>query len=145
MRALIAALFCGALFGAGMVVSDMINPARVLAFLDVAGRWDYSLALVMGGALAVAAAGYRLVLRSPAPLLSERFQLPSARRIDVRLVGGSALFGVGWGIAGFCPGGALPALGTGKAEVFIFVAALVAGLLIARGLNQLPAFKPQAN
>lgn len=142
---LVSAYLVGLVFGTGIALSGMANPAKVLNFFDPAGAWDPSLALVMGGALAVAASGYTLVLRSPAPLLTRQFQLPTARRIDARLVGGSALFGVGWGIAGFCPGGALPALGAGKAEVFIFVAALVAGLLIARGLNRLPAFKPQAN
>lgn len=129
---LLAALLIGALFGTGIALSGMINPAKVLNFFDLAGSWDPSLAFVMGGALAVAIPGYRLVLGRSAPLFEPRFQLPSTIRIDAQLVLGSGLFGVGWGIAGFCPGGALPALGTGMPQVFLFVAALVTGLLIAR-------------
>lgn len=142
---LVSAYVIGLVFGIGISFSGMANPAKVLNFFDLAGSWDPSLALVMGGALAVAAVGYRFVLRRPGPVLDRRFQLPTSREIDARLVGGSAIFGVGWGIAGFCPGGALPALGTGKPEVFIFVAAFIAGLLIARALNRAPALKPQTN
>jgi uncharacterized membrane protein YedE/YeeE len=142
---LVSAYVIGLVFGIGISFSGMANPAKVLNFFDLAGSWDPSLALVMGGALAVAAVGYRLVLRRPGPVLDRRFQLPTSREIDARLVGGSAIFGVGWGIAGFCPGGALPALGTGKPEVFIFVAAFIAGLLISRALNRAPALKPQTN
>jgi uncharacterized membrane protein YedE/YeeE len=108
----------------------------VLNFFDLAGTWDPSLAFVMGGALAVAIPGYRIVLRRPAPLMDLRFQLPDTRVIDRRLVLGSATFGVGWGIAGFCPGGALPALGAARLDVVIFIASLVLGLLIARVLQQ---------
>jgi hypothetical protein len=122
----------GLIFGVGISVSGMANPAKVLNFFDVAGRWDPSLALVMGGALIVTFIGYRFVLRRPAPMLAQTFQLPTRRDLDLPLLGGSALFGVGWGIAGFCPGGALPALGTGRSEVVIFVAALVAGIVGAR-------------
>jgi uncharacterized membrane protein YedE/YeeE len=135
----------GLVFGVGISLSGMANPAKVLNFFDLAGAWDPSLALVMGGALVVTALGYRLVLQRPGPVLDQRFQLPTSHTIDARLIGGSALFGVGWGIAGFCPGGALPALGTGKPDVFVFVAAFVAGLLIARALNRAPALKPQTN
>jgi hypothetical protein len=131
---LIPAFLIGVLFGTGIVLSGMANPAKVLNFFDVAGSWDPSLALVMAAALAVALPGYRLVLGRPAPVLDARFHLPRARAIDARLVGGAALFGIGWGLAGVCPGGALPALGTGRAEIFGFVAALVAGMLIARAL-----------
>jgi uncharacterized membrane protein YedE/YeeE len=91
----------------------------------------------MGGALVTTFIGYRLVLGRPAPLLAERFQLPTGRAIDARLIGGAALFGIGWGIAGFCPGGALPALGTGRIEVIAFVAALIAGILATRLLLSL--------
>ena len=129
----------GLVFGTGIAISGMANPAKVLNFFDVAGTWDPSLAFVMGGALAVTFAGYRFVLRRPAPLLDSRFHLPTARTIDARLIGGSALFGVGWGIAGFCPGGALPALGTGRAEVLIFVAAVIAGIAAMR---YLPTLRP---
>ena len=122
----------GLVFGLGISVSGMANPAKVLNFFDIAGSWDPSLAFVMGGALTVTAFGYRLILRRPAPLLAARFQVPTARAIDARLVGGAALFGVGWGIAGFCPGGALPALGTGRGDVLLFVAAMIAGMLATR-------------
>ena len=132
MNRLIVAVLCGLLFGAGMVVSDMINPARVLAFLDVTGAWDPSLAFVMGGALLVAAIGYRLVWRRGAPLFGGRFQVPAGTDIDMKLVGGSALFGIGWGIAGFCPGAAIPALGTGRWEVALFLAAVIVGFWLRR-------------
>jgi uncharacterized membrane protein YedE/YeeE len=129
---LVASYLIGLIFGVGIAISGMANPAKVLNFFDVAGTWDPSLALVMGGALVITAIGYRLVLARPAPLLEARFQLPTATRLDIRLLGGSALFGIGWGITGFCPGGALPALGTGRIEVFAFVAALLAGMFAAR-------------
>ena len=131
MRLLILYLI-GLIFGVGISVSGMANPAKVLNFFDVAGTWDPSLAFVMGGALIVTFIGYRFVLRRPAPMLAQKFQLPTRRDLDLPLLGGSALFGVGWGIAGFCPGGALPALGTGRSEVVIFVVALVAGIVGAR-------------
>ncbi|MEF9605865.1 YeeE/YedE family protein, partial [Paracoccus sp. PXZ] len=95
--ALLTALLIGLVFGAGIAVSGMANPAKVVNFFDIAGSWDPSLALVMGGALAVAYPGYRLVLRRPAPVLDPRFHLPERRRIDAALVWGSALFGIGWG------------------------------------------------
>lgn len=138
---LLTAFAVGALFGLGILISGMANPAKVLNFFDIAGTWDPSLAFVMGGALMVAIPGYLLVLRRPKPAFEPVFQVPETKRIDVRLIGGSAVFGVGWGIAGFCPGGALPALGTGIAEVFLFVGAMVAGLLAARAVNRfaLPA------
>jgi uncharacterized membrane protein YedE/YeeE len=132
---LFSAFAIGLVFGLGIALSGMINPAKVLNFFDLAGTWDPSLAFVMGGALAVAIPGYRIVLRRPAPALDTRFQLPDTRVIDRRLVLGSATFGVGWGIAGFCPGGALPALGNGSLDVFVFIGALIAGILIARALQ----------
>jgi uncharacterized protein len=139
----LSAFVIGLIFGLGIALSGMINPAKVLNFFDLAGTWDPSLAFVMGGALAVATPGYRLVFRRPAPVLENRFLLPDTRVIDRRLVLGSATFGVGWGIAGFCPGGALPALGTGRPEVFLFLAALIGGLLLARFLQaRTPARKP---
>ena len=122
----------GLIFGIGISISGMANPAKVLNFFDVAGAWDPSLAFVMGGALIVTFIGYRIVLQRPAPLMSASFQLPTRTDLDRNLLGGSAVFGIGWGIAGFCPGGALPALGTGRSEVLIFVAALLVGILIAR-------------
>ncbi|MBL9049798.1 MAG: YeeE/YedE family protein [Tabrizicola sp.] len=129
---LLTAVFIGLIFGLGITISGMINPAKVLNFFDLAGTWDPSLAFVMAGALAVAIPGYRLVLGRPAPAFEQRFDLPDVRVIDRRLVLGAATFGVGWGIAGFCPGGALPAIGTGDPVVFLFLAALIGGMLIAR-------------
>jgi uncharacterized membrane protein YedE/YeeE len=141
---LLSAFAIGLIFGLGIAVSGMINPAKVLNFFDLAGIWDPSLAFVMAGALAVVIPGYRMVFRRPAPAMELRFQLPDTRVIDRRLVLGSATFGVGWGIAGFCPGGALPALGTGDPLVLLFIAALVAGMLVARWLQTraLSATKP---
>ncbi len=129
---LFASYIIGIVFGLGISISGMANPAKVLNFFDIAGAWDPSLGFVMGGALIVTALGYRYVLKRPAPLLSNRFQLPTRQDIDLPLVGGAAVFGVGWGIAGFCPGGALPALGTGQPDVLIFVAALIAGIIAAK-------------
>lgn len=128
---LILGYLIGVIFGIGILVSGMANPAKVLNFFDIAGAWDPSLAFVMGGALGVTFLGYRLVLKRASPLTDVKFHLPTKTDIDARLVAGSATFGVGWGIAGFCPGGALPALGTGNPSVMIFVAALVVGIWIA--------------
>lgn len=141
---LLSAFAIGLIFGLGIAVSGMINPAKVLNFFDLAGTWDPGLAFVMAGALAVAIPGYRLVLGRPAPVLDDRFQLPDTRVIDRRLVLGSATFGIGWGIAGFCPGGALPALGTGSIDVFAFIVALILGLLFARVLQQRGASRKPA-
>ena len=132
MTRIISAFAIGLVFGIGILVSGMANPAKVLNFFDIAGTWDPSLAFVMGGALTVTAIGFRLVLSRSHPLLAGGFSLPTKRDIDVRLLGGAAIFGVGWGIAGFCPGGVVPALGLGRSEPAIFVAALVAGMLIVR-------------
>lgn len=129
---LIYALITGLVFGTGMAVSGMMDPAKVLNFFDVAGTWDPSLVFVMGGALLVTFFGYRLVWRRSAPLFDGRFQVPTGTDIDMKLVGGSALFGVGWGIAGFCPGGAIPALGTGRWEVALFLVAVVGGFFLRR-------------
>ncbi|WP_323716968.1 DUF6691 family protein [Paracoccus aminovorans] len=132
---LLSALLAGLIFGAGIALSGMINPAKVLNFFDLAGTWDPSLAFVMAGALAVTFVGYRLVLRRAEPLFDIRFHLPTRRDLDPRLIGGSALFGVGWGIAGFCPGGAIPALGLGQPDAVIFVGAMLGGLVLARWLR----------
>ena len=134
---LLTSFLIGLIFGSGIAISGMMNPAKVLNFFDIAGHWDPSLAFVMGGALITTAIGYRLIFRRPAPLLAAGFQLPTARRIDARLIGGAAVFGIGWGIAGFCPGGAIPALGTGTWQVFVFVAALIGGILLARTLQSM--------
>ncbi|SOH93822.1 hypothetical protein SAMN06273572_102500 [Monaibacterium marinum] len=127
----------GLIFGVGIAISGMANPAKVLNFFDVAGTWDPSLAFVMGGAVVVTFVGYRIVFRHSAPRFASSFQLPTRRDLDVPLLGGSALFGIGWGIAGFCPGGALPALGTGQMDVVVFVAALIAGIVVAKMLGKI--------
>ncbi len=132
---ILSAFIVGLIFGVGIAISGMINPAKVLNFFDVAGTWDPSLIFVMGGALVTTFIGYRLVLRRDKPVIEEKFQLPTASAIDARLVGGSAVFGIGWGIAGFCPGAAIPALGSGKIEVAGFVVALLAGLWVARAIR----------
>jgi hypothetical protein len=121
-------LLAGLVFGIGLMVSGMANPAKVLGFLDLFGRWDPSLALVMGGAVAVSAVAFAIARRRSASLLGATLKLPTARQIDRRLVMGSVLFGIGWGIAGFCPGPALVALGMGEAKALVFVAAMLAGM-----------------
>jgi len=133
MRIIIAYLI-GIVFGVGISLSGMANPAKVINFFDVAGTWDPSLIFVMVGAVIVTFLGYRFVLKRPMPILDRRFLLPGSTAIDGKLLAGSAVFGIGWGIAGFCPGGALPALGTGRIEVILFTAALVAGIFTARAL-----------
>ena len=130
------ALVSGLIFGCGILLSGMANPAKILNFFDVAGPWDPSLAFVMGGALTVTAIGYRLVWRRGKPIAAETFQLPVKRQLDSRLLLGSAIFGVGWGIAGFCPGGAIPALGLMRPEVALFVATMAAGIFIAQFVDQ---------
>lgn len=129
-----AALVAGIVFGLGLIVSGMTDPAKVQNFLDLAGTWDPSLAFVMGGAVLIAFAGYRLATASGAPLFGDRFLLPTSTQIDRRLVGGAALFGVGWGLAGFCPGPAIASLYTGGVSAWIFVAAMLAGMWAARRL-----------
>jgi uncharacterized membrane protein YedE/YeeE len=136
MTRILSAFAIGAVFGLGIAVSGMANPAKVLNFFDVAGTWDPSLLFVMGGALVTAAIGYRVVFGArSAPVFEKAYALPTARRIDAELVGGAAVFGIGWGISGFCPGGAVPALGLGHASTVIFIAAMMAGIVIARVLK----------
>ncbi|MEO0361336.1 MAG: DUF6691 family protein [Pseudomonadota bacterium] len=128
MRALVS-FFAGGLFGVGLAVSDMIDPARVLAFLDVeSGAWDPTLAFVMGGAMIPMAAAWALSRRRAAPALGGAFPAAPKGGIDARLVGGAALFGLGWGLVGFCPGPALAALTLGGGPVLLFVAAMLAGM-----------------
>jgi uncharacterized membrane protein YedE/YeeE len=127
MRILMA-LITGLVFGIGLIVAGMTNPAKVLGFLDLAGRWDPSLALVMAGAILVALPAFRVAARRRQSLLGEPMRLPSATRIDRRLVLGSLAFGAGWGLAGFCPGPALASLATGAVQPLIFCAAMLAGM-----------------
>jgi uncharacterized protein len=132
---LIYSYLIGMIFGTGIAVSGMANPAKVLNFFDLAGHWDPSLAFVMAGALLVTFIGYRLVIPRGAPLFDSSFHLPKARQIDPKLVGGAAIFGLGWGISGFCPGGALPALGVFHIEVWLFVGAMTAGMALTRWIS----------
>jgi uncharacterized membrane protein YedE/YeeE len=120
-------LLIGAVFGLGLALSEMINPARVIGFLDLTGRWDPTLAFVMAGALMVTLPLFRLVLRRSCPLLDRRFHLPAASAVDRRLVIGAAVFGIGWGLAGFCPGPAIAGLASADPGVFLFVGAMAAG------------------
>jgi uncharacterized membrane protein YedE/YeeE len=127
-----AALAAGILFGLGLALAQMIDPLKVLAFLDVSGRWDPSLMFVMGGAVLVAGVGFRLVLRRPRPLLDGRFRLPAELPLDRRLMAGAAIFGVGWGLAGYCPGPAIATLGLGNPESWWFVPAMLVGAGLER-------------
>jgi uncharacterized membrane protein YedE/YeeE len=127
-----SAFAVGLLFGLGLLVSGMADPAKVLAFLDVTGRWDPSLALVMAGAVAVSAAGYRWARRRGRPVLAPRLDVPARRDLDGRLIAGAAFFGLGWGLAGLCPGPALTILTVAPAEAMTFVAAMVVGMLLFR-------------
>ena len=138
MAAIVSALFIGALFGFGLAVSEMIDPARVIGFLDVAGRWDPTLLFVMGGALAVTLPGFPLILRRARPLLAEFFAMPTQSRLDGSLITGATIFGIGWGIAGFCPGPALAALASGSPGVAVFVVAMIAGQWAGSLLEQRP-------
>ncbi len=129
---LISAYLVGLIFGLGISISGMGNPAKVVNFFDFAGQWDPSLAFVMAGALLVTFLGYRWVLPRPKPLQSDRFYIPASRIIDSRLLGGAIVFGIGWGISGFCPGGAIPVTGTLNQDVLIFMASLLAGVIAVR-------------
>ncbi|MDQ3303285.1 MAG: YeeE/YedE family protein [Actinomycetota bacterium] len=130
MLRILVNLFAGALFGLGLAVSGMVDPAKVIGFLDVAGDWDPTLAFVMGGALLVTIPAFRLIFKRPRPVRADEFELPTKKDLDARLLGGSALFGVGWGLSGFCPGPAVTALATGLTPVFAFVVAMLAGMAI---------------
>lgn len=130
--AVIAALAAGLLFGLGLILSGMVDPAKVLNFLDVAGTWDPSLAFVMAGAIAVAVPGFWLIEKRPRPLAREAFHVPPrGARIDRRLVVGAAVFGIGWGLVGFCPGPALVSLPLWAPGTLAFVAAMVAAIAAA--------------
>ena len=132
MTKLIVSLILGVILG--IAISGMIDPSKVINFFDIAGTWDPSLAFVMGGGVAVSLVGYRLVLGRGKPLVADAFSLPAQKPIDAPLVLGSGLFGIGWGLSGFCPGGSIPALGIGRIEPFLFVGGMLAGMAIARML-----------
>ncbi|RKP43901.1 YeeE/YedE family protein [Trinickia fusca] len=126
----VTALLAGLLFGIGLIISGMANPAKVLGFLDLTGRWDPSLAFVMAGAIAVGSAAFFVARRRNRSYLGLPTQLPASKTITPRLVLGSAAFGIGWGLAGFCPGPALVALGAGYSKAVGFTAAMVAGMVV---------------
>ena len=125
---LLVSLLTGLVFGIGLIVSGMADPAKVLGFLDLAGAWDPSLAFVMAGAIVVSAVAFAMARRRTVSLLGAEMKLPTARQIDRRLVLGSVVFGIGWGVAGFCPGPGLVALGMGETKAVAFVAAMLVGM-----------------
>jgi uncharacterized membrane protein YedE/YeeE len=133
-----AAFAAGLVFGLGLIVSGMSDPGKVIGFLDVAGAWDPSLALVMAGAILVGFFAFRLAGRRARNFLGGAMHLPAARDIDRRLVGGSVLFGIGWGLAGFCPGPALVSLGAGYEKAGVFAAAMLVGMLLSLRLRFSP-------
>ena len=126
----LTSLLAGLVFGLGLMVSGMANPAKVLGFLDLAGRWDPSLALVMAGAIAVGSVAFLLAKNRTRSLLGAEMKLPTAHNVDPRLALGSALFGIGWGIAGFCPGPGLVGLGMGQPKALVFVVAMLLGMVL---------------
>jgi uncharacterized membrane protein YedE/YeeE len=130
MAVILAAFACGALFGAGLVVSRMTDPTVILAFLDVAGNWNPTLAFVMGGGLIAAVPGFLLARRRARPAFAADFQVPTRRDIDARLLIGAAIFGLGWGLAGICPGPGIAGLATGNDAFFVFVPAMLAGFAL---------------
>ena len=136
LRAVVS-LGCGAVFGVGLAVAQMTDPRKVLAFLDVSGAWDPSLLLVLGGAVILAATTFHRILRRPAPQFDARFHLPESAAIDGRLISGAALFGIGWGLAGYCPGPAIAALGFGNPEALWLVPSLLAGIALQQRLDHL--------
>ena len=125
-----SALAAGLLFGLGLAISQMVNPDKVLDFLDVAGSWDPSLALVMGGAVGVAMLAFRFVLKRKQPMFDSEFHLPRMTKVDRRVLVGSAIFGLGWGIGGYCPGPGIAALSAGSVEALVFVAGMALGSVL---------------
>ena len=142
---ILASLLAGLLFGAGLAISQMINPAKVLAFLDITGAWDPSLAFVMLGAVVVTALGYRFVLRQPKPLLDDSFSVPTRTDVDGRLVIGAAIFGVGWGLGGYCPGPAIASIGFGAMETVVFVIFMAVGMIGGRALQTVLKATPKSH
>jgi len=132
----ISALFAGTLFGVGLTVSQMVNPAKVIGFLDIFGNWDPSLAFVMGGALLVTTIGFRLVHKKDKPFFTTAFDIPSNRKVDARLASGSVLFGIGWGLVGLCPGPAVAALSIGGLPILVFLCAMIMGAYLFELMNK---------
>jgi uncharacterized membrane protein YedE/YeeE len=135
MRELIAGLTTGFIFGLGLCLSRMTDPAVVLGFLDVAGAWDPTLLFVMAGGVAVTFLGYRIVTRRGKPLWAPQFALPTSRAIDAPLLSGAAIFGLGWGLAGYCPGPAVVSLASGRRQVLLFVVAMLAGMIAVKWMR----------
>lgn len=127
---IVAPLFCGLIFGAGLLISGMVQPTKVIGFLDIFGAWDPSLAVVMAAALAVSVPGFMLARQRPRPLLARHYIWPSKSGVDLPLVTGAALFGVGWGLVGLCPGPALESLATLSPGIIVFVVAMAAGMAV---------------
>lgn len=138
----LTALLAGTLFGVGLVLGGMTQPRKVIAFLDFTGNWDPSLFFVMLGAVSVHFMAYRLIRGDSTPLFADAFALPSRRKIDVQLLGGAALFGVGWGLAGYCPGPAIVSLGSASASAIVFTATFVLGTFLGAKLERLRAPRP---
>lgn len=136
MKLALSTFFSGLLFGIGLTISQMVNPEKVISFLDVTGDWDPSLAFVMGGALAVTFIGYKFVLKKDMPLFADTFRLPNSKDVDKRLIAGSALFGIGWGVVGLCPGPALAGLSFSGHNGLIFAASMVGTILIFRRIKR---------
>ncbi|MGB3309750.1 MAG: DUF6691 family protein [Nodosilinea sp.] len=132
----LVALGSGLLFGLGLGISQMIDPQRVIGFLNLTGQWDPTLAFVMGGAVMTTLITFRFVLKRPGPVLGSKFWVPSRSDIDRPLVLGAALFGIGWGLGGYCPGPAIAALGLGSANPLLFLVAMIAGSLVYKVLNR---------
>lgn len=128
----VAGLLCGLIFGIGLALSGMVDPANVIGFLDIAGNWNPSLIFVMGGAVVVAFFGFRTVMRQPKPLLDTHFHLPLKRHIDAKMITGAAIFGVGWGISGYCPGPAIASLSDPSVGLIAFLATSVLGAFLAQ-------------
>lgn len=136
MKTSLAALLSGIVFGLGLAISEMINPARVIGFLDITGQWDLTLMLVMGSALAFTLIGFPLITRKAHPILAEKFTLPTKKTLDLPLISGAVLFGIGWGLAGLCPGPAIAGLASLNPGIFLFVAAMIVGQFIGLQLEK---------
>lgn len=135
MRGIIAGVITGFLFGLGLCLSGMTSPAVIQGFLDIAGAWNPALVFVMAGGVAVTFLGYRLIVPKSRPLWAEKFSLPASTRIDLRLLAGAAIFGIGWGLAGYCPGPAVVSLASGRPSVFLFVLSMLAGMILVRWIQ----------
>ena len=133
---LVLGFLSGLVFGLGLVISGMTQPAKVIGFLDIFGLWDPTLAFVMGAGLLVTLLGYQIIFKRKAPLFAPSFRLPTSQDIDTKLLGGAALFGVGWGLGGFCPGPAVASLVFGRAESITFIIAMAAGMILAKQIQK---------